>query len=108
MTAGAASPPTAFPRISVAVMYHPAREGMLSRIAQACLPLRPVPVADPAPDAFPSPLRTAKRAWAALGADATHHLVLQDDVLLVDGFSAHLHEAVAARPHDALALYAHW
>ncbi|GAA0829358.1 hypothetical protein ACFQVD_14620 [Streptosporangium amethystogenes subsp. fukuiense] len=96
------------PRISVAVMYHPARQERLARLARACLPLRIVPVADPDPGSFPSPLRTAKRAWAAYGADATHHLVLQDDVLPVDGFSTHLLAAVAARPDDVLALYAHW
>ncbi|KAA9374244.1 hypothetical protein F5972_32255 [Microbispora cellulosiformans] len=97
-----------FPRISVAVMYHPARGDRIPRIAEACAPLRLVPVPDPDPGSFPSPLRTAKRAWAAWSPDATHHLVLQDDVLLVDGFSAHLRAAVAARPDDALALYAHW
>lgn len=96
------------PRISVAVMYHPARQERLARLARACLPLRIVPVADPDPGSFPSPLRTAKRAWAAYGADATHHLVLQDDVLPVDGFSTHLLAAVTARPDDVLALYAHW
>ncbi|TLP58646.1 hypothetical protein [Microbispora triticiradicis] len=107
MTDRLAGPP-GFPRISVAVMYHPARGDRIPRIAEACAPLRLVPVPDPDPGSFPSPLRTAKRAWAAWSPDATHHLVLQDDVLLVDGFSAHLRAAVAACPDDALALYAHW
>ncbi|MFC4587301.1 hypothetical protein [Sphaerisporangium corydalis] len=96
------------PRIGVAVMYHPGRRHRIARLAEACLPMRLIPVPDPDPAAFPSPLRTAKRAWAAWSPDTTHHLVLQDDVLPVAGFAAKLRDAVAARPGDALALYAHW
>ncbi|GII77819.1 hypothetical protein Sru01_28010 [Sphaerisporangium rufum] len=96
------------PRVSVAVMYHPDRADRIPRLAEACRPLRPVPVPDPDPGSFPSPLRTAKRAWQAYDPAATHHLVLQDDVLPVPGFAGHLLAAVDARPDDVLALYTHW
>ncbi|AJC53647.1 hypothetical protein GZL_01043 [Streptomyces sp. 769] len=57
------------------VMHHPRRAGVLPGLLEACAPF-PVRVAeDPEPDGPPSPLRTAKRAWAAVG-ETTHHVVI--------------------------------
>ncbi|WP_051653600.1 hypothetical protein [Kitasatospora cheerisanensis] len=91
--------------LSVAVMYHPSRVANLPRLVESCAPAVPQLVADPDPAGPPSPLRTAKAAWAAVPDTATHHLVLQDDVLLAEGFTAHLERAVRARPQDGIALY---
>ncbi|MFJ9518893.1 hypothetical protein ACIRPK_11580 [Kitasatospora sp. NPDC101801] len=96
------------PRISLAVMHHPARAAALPRLAAACAPLPVTPVADPCPLGPPSPLRTAKLAWAAVPPGATHHVVLQDDVTPVPGFAAQLTAVLTARPRDAVALYVNW
>ncbi|MER5862428.1 hypothetical protein [Kitasatospora sp. NPDC002040] len=96
------------PRISLAVMHHPARAAALPRLVAACAPLSVRAVADPEPLGPPSPLRTAKRAWAAVRPGATHHVVLQDDVTPVPGFAAQLAAVLTARPRDAVALYVNW
>lgn len=95
-------------RISVVIMHHPSRSRRLPRLMGACAPLRPRVVADPDPTGPPSPLRTAKRAWAAVPDDATHHLVLQDDVAPTAGFAGYLADAIARRPRHAVALYSNW
>ncbi|MEV5575057.1 hypothetical protein AB0L06_33890 [Spirillospora sp. NPDC052269] len=94
--------------ISVAVMHHPARAGLIGRLLRDTAPLAPRIVPDPDPDGVRSPLRTAKRAWAAIAPDATHHLVLQDDVGLSADFAGQLRSAIAQRPNHAVALYSHW
>ncbi|GAA0936819.1 hypothetical protein [Nonomuraea longicatena] len=92
-------------KISLAVMYHPSRIAHARALAAQCAPLRPELVADPDPTGVPSPLRTAKAAWAAVRPDATHHLVLQDDAVLARDFLTHLEAVVARRPTHGLALY---
>lgn len=84
--------------LSVVVMHHPARAKVLPALLAACAPLPVRVVEDPEPAGPPSPLRTAKRAWAAVAEGATHHVVLQDDVVPVSGFAEHLVRAVASRP----------
>jgi hypothetical protein len=95
------------PVLSVVVMHHPAR-GDVSELVRACAPLDVRVVEDPDPDGPPSPLRTAKRAWAAVAPGATHHLVLQDDVTPVPGFAELVLRAVRARDRHAVALYSNW
>ncbi|MGP3937820.1 hypothetical protein [Nonomuraea sp. KM88] len=95
-------------RISVAIMHHPRRADRVTSLLASCAPLDARVIVDPDPSGTPSPLRTAKRAWAAVPDDATHHLVLQDDVRLSAGFAAHLADAVRARPRHAVALYSNW
>jgi hypothetical protein len=92
-------------RLSVAVMYHPSRTVSAREVADHCAALSPRLVPDPDPTGPPSPLRTAKRAWAACPDDATHHLVLQDDLVLADDFAAHLAAVVRRRPEHGIALY---
>ncbi|MFJ1717215.1 hypothetical protein [Streptomyces sp. NPDC088260] len=96
------------PTISVAVMCHPVRREAVADLVTALHPLHPRLVWDPNPGAGPSPLRTAKLAWSDVAPDATHHLVLQDDVMLVPGFADHLKALVAMREKDAIALYVNW
>ncbi|MGN9787645.1 hypothetical protein ACTMTF_39905 [Nonomuraea sp. ZG12] len=95
-------------KVSVAIMHHPARAHLVDALVRACLPLVARVVTDPEPAGVRSPLRTAKRAWAAVGEGATHHLVIQDDALLCDGFAAQVQAAVAARPRHVVALYSDW
>jgi hypothetical protein len=95
-------------KISTAVMHHPRRAERIPALVRACAPLEPAVIPDPEPDGRPSPLRTAKRAWAAIEDGATHHLVLQDDVVLTPGFAAQLHEAVRGRPAHGVSLFSLW
>ncbi len=95
-------------RLSVAIMHHPVRGDAADRIVEACRPLSARVVPDPSPGAVRSPLRTAKVAWAAIAAGATHHLVLQDDARLVDGFAGLVADAVAHRPGHGIAFYTDW
>ncbi|MGP3910931.1 hypothetical protein [Nonomuraea sp. 10N515B] len=95
-------------RLSVAIMHHPRRADRLPALLASCAPLSARVVVDPDPASPPSPLRTAKRAWAAGLPAATHHLVLQDDVRLSPGFAEHLLAAIRHRPKHAIALYSNW
>jgi hypothetical protein len=96
--------------LSSVIMHHPARAAALPALFAACAPLVPVVVADPDPDGPPSPLRTAKSAWAAVPEGATHHLVLQDDIVLADRFAERLDLALAdiRRRRGAIALHVSW
>jgi hypothetical protein len=94
--------------LSAVVMTHPSRAEAAALLCQRHPELDLRIVRDPAPDGPVAALRTAARAWQAVRDDATHHLVLQDDVVLRDGFAASLHAAVAARPADAVCLFAEW
>ncbi|GIH05754.1 hypothetical protein Rhe02_38210 [Rhizocola hellebori] len=95
-------------RLSAAVMTHPSR----LPAAQALCDLHPELglriVVDPLPTGPPSAARAAVRAWAAVDPDATHHLVLQDDVLLGESFAERLLAAIAQRPGDAICLFTEW
>ncbi|MFI1226358.1 MULTISPECIES: hypothetical protein [unclassified Streptomyces] len=95
-------------RPALVVMHHPRRRAGLARLVTALGDARPAVVVDPDPTGPPSPLRTAKRAWAAVDARATHHVVLQDDVAPIERFTEHLRAVIAARPDAAVALYVNW
>lgn len=93
--------------LSVAVMTHPRRLDHAQAVATALHPHPVDIVLDPVPDGPPEALRTAVRAWAAAG-DANHHLVLQDDVIVIDGFIDHVLQDVEEFPEAGLAYFAHW
>ena len=50
---------------------------------------------------------TARRAWLAHGALATHHLVVQDDAVPCARFRERVLGAIAARPAHVVTLYTH-
>ncbi|MEW1548675.1 hypothetical protein [Streptomyces tsukubensis] len=95
-------------RLSGAVMTHPKRLAAAEQLAGAAPPGALRVVMDPDPGGRPSVLRTALAAWSSIGEDATHHLVVQDDMLLSDSFFERARAAMAAMPHAALALFALW
>jgi hypothetical protein len=94
-------------RLSVAVMTHPARLAAARRLAGR-LGGEATIACDPAPEDGPATLRTARLAWRQAGPDATHHLVVQDDVRVRPGFVDRVAEAVARFPGHALAFFAEW
>ncbi len=101
------APREGVPRISAAVMAHPTRlrQAEALRDRHPALGLRIVTETDAGRG---HSLDTARRAWRAMAPDATHHLVLQDDCQLCDGFAGLLLAAVAARPADALCFFTEW
>jgi hypothetical protein len=88
-------------RLSVAVMHEPRRAallpGLLRRIRSAA------DVVEDRTGAGPWP--TARRAWESTPGWATHRLVLQDDVALVDNFGVTIRRVVEAVPDRPIALF---
>lgn len=84
--------------LSAAIMTHRRRSGAEAVRSSLNFDIDVNIVTDPQPDGPPTAWRTARRAWAAVGATATHHLVLQDDVTVAPGFHDWLMAALAARP----------
>ncbi|MFW6690932.1 hypothetical protein [Streptomyces sp. MAR4 CNX-425] len=95
-------------RLSTVVMCHPTRLAGAERVAAECAPLPARVVRDPDPDGLPSPLRTAKVAWAAVAPGATHHLVVQDDARLDPGFATHVTALLERHPDRAVSLSVLW
>jgi hypothetical protein len=71
-------------------------------------PIEARPAVDPEPNGKPGAMRSARLAWAAAAPNATHHLVVQDDVELVDSFPAAVTASVARHPDAALSFFAEW
>ncbi|MFD3587368.1 hypothetical protein [Streptomyces sp. NPDC058683] len=65
-------------------------------------------VCDTGPQGERGSLRSAQLAWAAAGPDATHHLVLQDDVRLTRHFLTAAQSLVAHRPDGVTSLFVEW
>ncbi|AUH39368.1 hypothetical protein [Streptomyces sp. CMB-StM0423] len=95
-------------RLGTVVMCHPSRLAGAERVAAECAPLPARIVKDPEPGGFPSPLRTAKAAWAAVAPGATHHLVVQDDAHLAPGFAGHVTALLERHPDRAVSLSVLW
>lgn len=95
-------------RLSVAVMTHPARLAQAQRLAGKLGGTNVTVACDPAPEQGPATLRTARVAWQHVAADATHHLVVQDDVQVRPNFLTRVAEAAADHPQHALAFFAEW
>ncbi|MFK4066096.1 hypothetical protein [Streptomyces sp. NPDC029674] len=103
-----AAPVMSRPVISAAVMSHPRRQTEAARLAHALDRWHTHVAHDPVPDGPPTTLRTAWAAWGAIRPDATHHLVLQDDVELCRDFAERVEAAVLEHPDTPLAFYANW
>ncbi len=95
-------------RLTGAVMAHPRRlrpgRELLASTPPGLLEL----VLDPQPHGPPTGLRTAMRAWSSIPAGSTHHVVLEDDAILVPGFAEHAARAAAAAPDAAVVFHANW
>lgn len=97
-----------FPRISSVVMTHPKRMRYAQTIRDTCPELNFDIVSDPDPCGSPSARRTAALAWRIIDRTATHHLVVQDDIVLCDSFAVEIAACVQAMPEAALTFFAHW
>ncbi|UUV29018.1 hypothetical protein NQK81_30140 [Amycolatopsis roodepoortensis] len=95
-------------RVHGAVMAHPRRRAEAEALARLDPAGATRVVLDPDPDGPPTAARTTRLAWSGVPDDATHFLVLQDDVRLADGFFEHARKAAGRLPGDAIAFYANW
>jgi hypothetical protein len=95
-------------RLSAAVMTHPRRAREAQALADSLPELSARVVVDPQPEGPPSALRASRLAWAAADPGATHHMVLQDDALPVDGFLDRLLAVLDAKPRAAVSLHTEW
>jgi hypothetical protein len=98
--------PDSASEVSVAVMSHPRRNHEASLLAERLEGARVV--CDPEPGEDPSPLKTSLHAWRAVEPGATHHLVVQDDIDLSDGFLRRVRAGVQLFPDSAIAFYCNW
>lgn len=92
--------------LSAAVMTHPRRLDAARRLAKQLPELDPQVVVDPDPTG--NTLETSRLAWSAVADHATHHLVLQDDVLPCDGFETRVVNAIADQPEASLSFFTDW
>ncbi|MCX5192660.1 NAD(P)-dependent oxidoreductase [Streptomyces sp. NBC_00249] len=89
-------------------MTHPRRLDAARELAGTDPRGRIQVVTDPEPDGPPTALRSGALAWQCVDPEATHHLVLQDDVVLAEGFYPYVEQVAAAVPDEAVAFYAGW
>lgn len=94
--------------LSGSVLTHPARGDAASRVLAQAPPGTLAVVTDPLPSGPPTVLRTALAAWEAIPPSATHHLVVQDDMLLNVTLFERAGLAIEAMPQAALALFSLW
>jgi hypothetical protein len=85
-------------------MHHPKRAERLPALVAGLSGFSRPQVVTDVTSAGPWP--TAKRAWRAVRAGATHHLVLQDDVLLCRDFAEAASRALAVKPDVPVCFYA--
>lgn len=91
--------------LSVAIQHHPSRADLIPALLERLAGLTVEVVADPEPDATPSPWRTYRACLEQTPAWATHRVILQDDVVPAPGFASALTAAVTARPDKPVALW---
>ncbi|MFC8538536.1 hypothetical protein ACFUJY_32105 [Streptomyces sp. NPDC057249] len=94
--------------ISYAIMAHPTRSRLAQAVAEQLAPQKCTVVLDPEPWGVPATLRTAVRAWAAMDPQVTHHVVLQDDIVLTADFTAHIETLTRTHPDRAVSLFTDW
>jgi hypothetical protein len=95
-------------RLSASVLAHPSRAQRAQRLIDHTPNGGFSLVLDPDPDGPPSALRTALAAWRSIDPEATHHLVVQDDMILSAGLFERAQRAAAAMPDAALSFFALW
>ena len=91
--------------LDYAIQHHPARADLIPPLLEAIGGRPEHVVTDPYPDA-PGDWPTARLAWLSYHPEATHHMVMEDDIIPCRDLLAGVAEAVAHRPERAICLYA--
>jgi len=91
-------------KLSLAIMTHPARAGLIPQLVKRLGPRTPRQIISDVTSQ--GVWRTARRAWEAAPRNATHHLVLQDDVIPCRKFYQAALDAIGAVPDRPISFYA--
>lgn len=89
--------------VSVVIQHHPRRAHLLDALLAGLGPCTVIP--DPEPDGPPSAIRTYLACLRAMPEDASHLLVVQDDVRPCPDFARRARAAIDERPDDMVALF---
>jgi hypothetical protein len=92
-------------KLSAVIMSHPRRESIARSLSRA---LGDVPIVFDTSSGRSSPLRGSLSAWRSAESTASHHLVIQDDVLPSRDLIGQFERAIAAYPNAILSGYANW
>lgn len=95
------------PRLSISVMGHPVRSALISELQRA-VGTEAVPSYTATRNCDPSVIESAAAAWSSASESATHHLVLQDDVMVCDQFVERAMEVASHMPDTAIAFFTDW
>lgn len=93
-------------RVSTAVLTRPAWKARVDELRSANPDLDVDVVLDQSSDGWRVSPDADRIAWSRVPADATHHLVLHDDVVLCADFGARLRQALAVAPAGVNSLFA--
>lgn len=94
--------------LSAAIMTHDARIDLATRFTGKHPDIPFQIVKDPLPGVPRGTLRTARLAWSSVPPGATHHLVVQDDIILGPDFLEKVLGAIQRLPDHAIALFTEW
>ncbi len=89
--------------LSIAVFTVPSRYQRLQRLLES-IPQQVTVITDSGDGHWP----TAKRAWRAHRPGATHHLVLQDDVIACRDFIPAVYRCIDLAPLEVLSFFSFW
>jgi len=95
-------------RVTAAVMTHPKRLPGARQVLARLAPLEARLAVDPQPDGPPTSMRSAQIAFAVGEAGVTHHLVVQDDVWLPEGFADAACQAMSLHPDRPISFFVEW
>jgi len=94
--------------LTASVLAHPSRVEHARRLVERAPDGLFSLVLDPDPDGPPTALRTVLAAWSSIDPGATHHLVVQDDMILSPRLVERAWQAAAAMPGAALSFFSLW
>lgn len=94
--------------LSAAVVTHPGRLDHARRVAGRFRPLEARLAVDPDPTGRPGALRAARLAFCGASTEASHHLVVQDDVSIPDGFVDAVRRTCQLYPDAAVSYFVEW
>jgi hypothetical protein len=94
--------------VTAAIETHPARLDVAHRLRERLAPLDTCFAVDPYPAGSRRAMRSARLAFAAADLDRTHHVVLQDDVWVPDGFAEAVRRVAELYPDAIVSLFVEW
>ncbi len=103
MRRGSIRSPRSLTDLAVRVQHHPSRADRISALLEALADFDDVQVVeDPGADVKPDHWRSHRACLEAMPEDATHLLVLQDDVIRLEGFYLRIAQALGRHPEQVL------